>query len=374
MKHSGKLHRLHGADDETMEQLYSQMPPDWDMDAVFERSYHKYLAQSAADPDVPPAEEPITVTEHRVRRPYLSALVTAACMILCFATVGTILYTQRSMLTMQPVPEETSASETAAVTEATAETPTQDVTLPAVAMTDAAETQASEPATGETDWEHVVSHTASETAEPSNDAKPVQTEAQAPDPTEPPAQNQTDPPKQNATDPPTETQPAPTENGGDVTPPPGEGDAPVTGEPTLLEDDAPADSVFGITRSSDRITFTGAGPDLPFVEGTPAVDTGRFTFEQFAESDPYTKHYTVTDQDSGSTFTLHLFRYNGFSMMNFTDRDINGGFTREWINGREGFLGEGNLFWDHDGGIALLTFVPADTDTARQIAAHLIFE
>lgn len=375
MKHSGKLHQLFGADDKTIDQLADQCPPDWDMDSIFERSYQSYLAQADTVPEES-AEQVISVTESRPRRPYLSILVTAACLTVCFAAVGSMFYMQRNLPSMQDVPEETTAAaESAAPTEARP----QETTAPQqviVAETAPAETQQATDDTSPQETQPTAAETqAAQTQDAQTQTAQAATEPPRQDATKPPAQPATDAPQPDPTEPLVAPAEVPTEPDAADPPPPGGSEQSAETGTGLIEDDAPADSVFRIVRRDDRITFEGAGPDLPFQEGEPSFDNVNLTREPFAEGDPYSRHYKFTDPENGDVYVLHLFRYTGFSMMNFTNDDPNGGFQRIWINGREGFRDStgGSLFWDHDGGIALMTFTPAQWNTALQMAEHLTF-
>ena len=100
MKVQKKLSALRNADAETAKKIASQYPPDWDMDAVFRKSYEKY--QNLLGEDVP--EEPVSKP---VIRMHTNRLVTAACLLLTVGIAGVFGYIHYSMREPDVKPEPT---------------------------------------------------------------------------------------------------------------------------------------------------------------------------------------------------------------------------------------------------------------------------
>lgn len=138
MKVQKKLSALRNADAETAKKIASQYPPDWDMDAVFRKSYQKY--QNLLGEDAP--EEPVSKP---VIRMHTSRLVTAACLLLTVGIAGVFGYIRHSMREPDTTPEPTitatvpieelrpdrtdsTAAATAAITAATDAAPQTSVT------------------------------------------------------------------------------------------------------------------------------------------------------------------------------------------------------------------------------------------------------
>ena len=376
MKHKSKLQMLHGADDETIEQIAAQTPADWETDETFEKSYRKYLAQTGAPVSSPPEEE-ITAEIRPARSRWMGILMTAACMALACGTVGTMFFLQRSAPAQQSILETETQTVTAAVSE------TEPETEPAAAPEMSTEVKSTDPvvtvpAAAETDA--VVQTTA-----PKQEETQPQTEnAAAPPPTQPvkPAETSPAPSEPAATVPaPMETEP-PQESdpGGDnATAPQDErpGDAvpaPQTTTEHVLPFELPADTVFRITwknyNGQESVAFNGAGPHVDLSDDLPELSLEGYTIEEPMKGDISANHYNITEESTGYVFNLHRFRWSGFYCEMGEPENI----TAFTINGREAYHNGSYIIWNDGGGISLLICAGPDRfGQSMQIAENLVF-
>ena len=372
MKQKSKLHKLHGADDQTLDQIAAQAPADWDMEQIFEKSYQKYLAQSGEPVKFQAADE-ITVEVKPARNRWMGILMTAACMAIACGTVGTMYFLHRSAPAQQSIHEQetqtvtAAVSETEAATEPEAETEAQEqttqpaVTVPAIAesvpvvQTTAAVPQETRPA----GTENAEAPAATQPAQQS----PAQT-APAPLQTEPAATV----PVPMETEPPQESDPGDTEAQPSGEPSPG-GATPQTPMDPAQRFGQPEDTVFRIVEKGIGYAFNGVGPNVPLSDELPTIGLEGYTVEEPMTGDVSAKHYSIIDQTSGKSFTLHRFRWSGFYCEMSEDYYP---ITPFKINGQEAYHNDSYLFWNDGGGISMLIFSgPDELDQAIHIAENM---